>query len=251
MNYSSIKEQIKPLDIIFFKGGEKISSAIRFIQQVTLGVQHKSDVWSHCGLVISREIYDDPRLLKGKLYLVESTLSGKLNDGIKNIDNKSFFGVQIRDLGQLAKKYTKLSSSSPPDKKKKNAGIGWARMRDNPFRDDSKEGVKRRKQIKCQFTKIFPQRWEGIRYNINLISLGASVWPFLKPVKWLILKFEVLDSSEWMFCSEVVFDILQVFKFYDPHFDPSAVLPQDFLGYDNSSPSIPRLFDDPIEFTSF
>lgn len=246
MSYSEIKEQIRPFDIVFFKGGEKISSAIRFIQQVTLGVEHKADVWSHCGLVISREIYDDPRLTEGKLYLVESTLSGKLNDGIKNIDDKSFFGVQIRDLDLLAKKYTKLTK-----KKKKTAGIGWSRMRNNPFRDDSEEGIKRRKKIQCQFTKLFPLRWEGIRYNINLISLGASVWPILKPVKWFVLKFELLDSSEWMFCSEVVFDILQVFKFYDPHFDPSAVLPQDFLGYDNSSPGIPCLFDDPVEFTSF
>lgn len=255
VSYNECKHLIKPFDVIVIKGGEHISNAIRFIQQVTLGVKERKDVWSHMGLVVTRELYDDPRLKPGKLYLIESTLSGKFNDGVKNIDGKSFFGVQIRDLDKLAKKYTK----------NKKGGIGWARLRNNPFalpfdedkeEGEEKEEIERLREIKRReyqliFTKIYPMRWEKIRYNFNLIYLAAAVWPIFSPLKWGLEKIDFFNSDEWLFCSELVFDILQVFNFYDGHFDSSVVLPQDFFGYDTSTPPIPQLFDDPVEFSSY
>ena len=236
--YDALKSQIKPFDLIFFIGGEKISSTIRFIQRVSLGVENKLEVWSHVGLVVTRDLLDDKRLEPGKLYLIESTLSGKFNDGIKNVDGKSFFGVQIRDLDQLVKKYAG----------KKKRGIAWSRLHNNPFRltSQTEDGLLKQKEIQFAFTTVWPVRWEGIRYNFNLISLAASVWPAFKPLDWLLLKFDFLNTDDWLFCSELVFDILQVFKFYDKHIDASSVLPQDFLGYDNSTPGIPCIFDDPI-----
>lgn len=235
--YSEIKTKIKPFDIILIKGGEFISNVIRFIQQNTLVVPKMKDVWSHVGLVVTRELLDDKRLEPGKLYLIESTMSGRLNDGIKNIDGNSFFGVQIRDLDKIVKKYTSHKKTS----------IAWSRLHNNPFTDETEAGKKKRKEIQAAFTELFPKRWEGIRYDWNLISLAAAAWPIFKPLKWISDKINIFDNKDWLFCSELVFDILQVFQFYDGHFDSSLVLPQDLIGFDASTPSIPKIFDDPIE----
>lgn len=234
--YSEIEKNVKPFDLIFFKGGEVISRAIRFIQQSTLGVENKEDVWSHVGIVITRELFDDPRLEPNKVYVGESTLSGRLNDGIKNVDNKSFFGVQIRSLDLLVKKYTTNDKTE----------IGWSRMKNNPFRDNSKEGLIRQQKIRDQFTIMYPNRWEGIRYDLNIISLVTAVFPFFKPLHWLTQKIDIMNTDDWLFCSEFVFDVLQVFKFYDKRIDSSLVLPNDLLGYDSTSPGIPVIFDDPL-----
>lgn len=270
-SYENIKNQIKPFDLIFFKGGEIISKGIRLIQKTMLGIENKKDVWSHVGIVVTKELFDDPRILPNKLYISESTLSGKLADGIKNIDNKAFFGVQIRELDLLVQKYAnkginsvniqadkpvtndcnKEKRNKKKNNREKSTAIGWARMKDNPFRDMSEKGMIKQQKIRDQFTILYPNRWEGMQYDINLISLAASVFPIFRPIDWLIKKINLFNTDDWLFCSEYVFDILQVFKFYDKRIDGSFVLPNDLLGYDNSTPSVPSLFDSPVTlFTS-
>jgi hypothetical protein len=228
---------ILPLDLIFFNGSEFVSKAIRCIQRRQMRYTGKRTptspeckVWSHVGLVVTRELYDDPRLEPGRLYVLESTMSGSLGDGVPNIDGGGFLGVQIRDLRALVRHYT------DPDEPRLE--IGWARLRDNPF---ARARAIERFRCHILFTSWCKLRWEGTPYDVNLISLGGAAFQHLRPVRALVARFA--RTGGWQFCSELVFRVLQVLGVYSEHYDPRNVVPMDLLGWDADDPPIPQRFD--------
>ena len=120
VNYYEIKNQIQPFDVLLFRGGDFISSAITKVQKLRLG----NGSFSHAGLVINGYLlgYDDEDK-KDKLYLWEITMSGKLTDGVPDIRGKSFLGVQVRDLDKVVEANLK----NPKIK------IGWLPLINNPY----------------------------------------------------------------------------------------------------------------------
>lgn len=224
-SYEFIKNNIKPLDIIFFKGKEIVSKTIRLLQRIKLGV-NKENNFSHVGIVVNNYIIDRetyPWLKDNKLYIFESTLSGKLSDGVLNVENKSFFGTQVRDLEQVIKGYSIL---------------GWARLMDNPsdfipnFRDT--------------FTEIF-MKYNGIKYDVNMISLFSALFPSIRYIRNFAEKF--FNTQDYLFCSELCFKIYQELGLYSNEIDARNIVPVDFINEINKDEIIPMLFDNLLVFT--
>jgi hypothetical protein len=221
-SYEFIKNNIKPLDIILFKGEEIVSKTIRLLQRIKLGI-NKEKNFSHVGMVVDTTIIDKeiyPFLQDDKLYIFESTLSGKLSDGIYNVESKSFFGTQIRELDQVINQYSIL---------------GWSRLIDNPIDSNS--------NFKHDFTELF-MKYNGIKYDVNIISLFSALFPFIRCMRNSAEKF--FDTQGYLFCSELCFKIYQELGLYSTEFDARNIVPVDFVG---GNQSIPSLFETPIIFT--
>lgn len=225
-SYEFIKNNIKPLDIILFKGDEIVSKTIRLLQRIKLGV-NKENNFSHVGMVvdstvINKEIY--PWLEDNKLYIFESTLSGKLSDGILNVEGKSFFGTQVRDLEQVVNGYTVL---------------GWSRLIDNP--------IDYMPNFMTTFTETF-MKYNGIKYDTNLISLLSALFPSIRCIRNSAEKF--FDTQSYLFCSELCFKIYQELGLYSAEFDARNIVPVDFIGEnEKDEKDLPNLFEKPILFT--
>src|SRR3990172_5251695 len=107
-------DSIRPLDLVLFAGGEMVSSLIKFIEYRTLtdrsGGKVMPEEYSHVGVAVTSDILEHPEVKPGRMYIMESTMSGKWGQQLGNIDGTTnmccgFLGVQVRDLMALAPKY--------------------------------------------------------------------------------------------------------------------------------------------------
>ena len=89
--FDEIKHKIRPLDLILFKGDEFVSKMIRKLERSKIKSNYVQ--YSHCALVLDRELLNDYRLDPTKLYVFESTCSGKYGNGINNIDGNAFLTI--------------------------------------------------------------------------------------------------------------------------------------------------------------
>lgn len=220
-------ERPKPLDLILFRGGDMVSDAIRYIQGRCLRPTGQRTLvecvkeFSHIGLVVTREILEDERLEKGKLYIWESTMSGPLTDGVKSVDGKSFLGVQLRDLDAVIESY--LSD--------KNTKIAFAPLIE-PVDCD---------KLRVRFTH-FIKRHDGTRYDANFASLFGSIFPRLRPLRNLSEK--IFRTKKWLFCSELAALTYKKMGIFPADCDPRDCVPMDFLGFDEDR--LPIVVREPI-----
>ena len=230
VDYKKLKkgeERPRPLDLILFKGGDLVSDAIRFLEGRCL--RHTSRIkleegvrsFSHVGLVVTREILDDERLERDKLYVWESTMSGPLSDGVKNVNGESFLGVQIRDLDKVVNAY--LSDE--------DAKIAFASLKD-PVNCEA---------LRHRFTR-FVRKHDGTRYDANFASLFGSIFPALRPLRNLTEK--VFRTQKWLFCSELAALTYKKMGIFPSDCDPRDCVPMDFLGFDEDR--LPIVVKEPI-----
>jgi hypothetical protein len=245
-SWASVRPMVNPLDLVFFNGPH-VSKAIRTLQKRKIskakrkarkGLNEEEILgWSHVALVITSDIVDDARLKPGKLYVLESTMSGDKNDGVNSIEGHAFFGVQIRDLDELVAAYTHLGDDSH------DVGISFAEQRHHSWNDTGA-----RDRLRITMTSWI-HHWEGTRYDWNIISLGGSMFPALRPLRNAFEK--VFNTDGWLFCSELVFTVLQILGQYDEGFDPRNVLPMDLIGYDTDVPAVPKIYSTPVVLEHF
>lgn len=98
--------QLKNFDLVVFKKG--FVSSIIILAQACFYDSLYYDKWSHVGVILTSQLLTQlniPHDTDEKYFVLESTLSGKLNDGVLNIENKSHFGVNIRSLNKLLEHY--------------------------------------------------------------------------------------------------------------------------------------------------
>lgn len=254
--YDYLKNFIKPLDLIAFRGGDVISDLITVLEKFEVGV---SD-FSHVGLVVTSDIleyyeHEDKTftLEKDKIYVLESTFSYDIGDiveggGFDVIKQKGYFGVQLRDLEEVVQKY--ISSNKTK--------IAWCQLTDNPF-----DEVDARPLVRKMFTKLFKKYYE-VKYDLDVIDLTASIFPCLRDlreVKDVVEKklcklfnhFHEFDTKQcpsgWQFCSELVANIYQGLGIIDKKIDTRNVLPVDYFGSDQDG--VPKLVDEPIYFENW
>jgi len=96
--------------IVFFSSSQIISSAIKLSEKLYLDNVR----FSHTGLLVYSKNFEDDIILNNCIskegwYVLESTLSGRLNDGIRNTCGKTVFGVQIRDFDRISKQYETIA----------------------------------------------------------------------------------------------------------------------------------------------
>lgn len=222
--YRQHKPRIRPFDVVFFRGGDAVSDLIRFAQKRGLGTPGAED-YSHVGMVVTSEILDDPRLEPGKLYIWESTMSGRLGDGVPNIDGEAMLGVQLRDLDEVVRAY---------DKSKKTA-VAFGKVRHPPDFDD---------ELRRKFTEVF-QRLDGSKYDANPLSLLGSLIPALRPIRKI--SEDLLATQEWLFCSELVATVFIEVGIFPKWALACDVVPADFLGFDKDL--VPRVLEHPVRVT--
>lgn len=231
--YSAYKKNIRPFDIVFFRGNDFISAIIAYAEKKQLkhisdfGYNTKSDAYTHCGMVVTSDILDHPLVERGRLYIWESTMTGTLApDGVKNITGRSFFGSQLRDLDTLIDAYDKPDDTS----------IVVSHFM-SPVDYDS---------IKEKFTLIF-KKYDAIPYDTNPIVIGASIFRCLRPIR-------TTESEEdlEMFCSELIARVYVELGFLPDSVVPSDVVPMDFLGFDTDTKNgiTSAVISDPVHIVS-
>ena len=229
--YSQERHTLRPLDLLLFAGEDGISGMIRFLQERGIESERKinlesTDVFSHVGIVVTSEILDSPLIEEGKIYVWESTISGRFGQNVQNVRHEDFLGVQLRNLDELFPAY-----DDPP-----STWIAVCHLSNNPYdlapSEDEKVYLKRR------FTAIF-DRLDGVRYDLNPVALASSIFPVLRPTRRQMKKIlegsgaKILSApAEWLFCSELAATVYRDMGLYPESIIPDNVLPMDLIGYD-------------------
>lgn len=215
MKYSEIKNRIKPLDLIMFKGVGIYSKFIQINSRLTTS----NGDFSHVGIIVTREILDIPQMDPNKLYIWESVSSGVRHKPL-NIFGKSFIGTQIRDLEEVIKEYSKKESSK----------IAVCFLSRNRY--PNIEYVKERMQY------LYP-KYNNRFYDINPCTLFSAVYSCCRGCSSKIEQF----TPEWLFCSELVGLIYRDMGIIPISVEPRYIIPVDFIGYDIDN--MPKIVTDP------
>lgn len=210
-----IKDTIRPLDIVLFRGSDFVSDFIVWAEKMsvktskTLGVSKHE--FSHCGVVVTKEIIDHPNMIEGRLYVLESTASGILGNNIKNIDGNSLIGVQIRDLEALIPAY----------KKTKKAKVAIGTLKIHPY---NTIGEKTTKNISQSFYNYVGGKY----YDADPIVLGSAVCFRARKIKEKLK----IGGEEYFFCSELVAELYKRLELINERANPEYCVPMDFVGKD-------------------
>lgn len=223
MTYETALAQIKPLDVLLFRGGDFVSTAIRRIEARRV----RNGGFSHAALVITGATIDftsvhgpkaqtiDP----DKLYVWEITMSGKLNDGVTDIFGRSFLGVQVRPLDAViaaARKNTRVK-------------VAWLRLKRSPFADISAApseyaGIPRpfgsESQLRQILTTLYHETLEA-PYEACLCILIAATFPRLRCCS--------TQGTKRFFCSEFVAYVLKRVGVLASSTKEQNVIPVDFI----------------------
>ncbi len=212
INY--VIKHVRPLDIILFRGSSYFSQIIAYCSRKMLD-SPPNDTFSHIGIVITREIVDDPKLEPGVLYILESTLSGTDKSKVNSIHHpkKKVFGVQVRPLIDVLNEYLSYPNTS--------AAYAYLNMR-----------VKMDEGFKKTFTEIYYRVLDRI-YDPNPCSLCGALFPCLREARDITQ--ELTHTENLIFCSELVAIILKYCNILSNKTNTSNVVPEDFIGYDRDS----------------
>lgn len=215
----------KELDLIFMGSNDSVSKCIRCVEACIHG---KAD-WSHVGLVISKKyvhlVYpnDDP---EDTLYIWEAILSSTIPlicpEQVLDADSKtSVFGVQVRKLDDVIK--GALSSGQR---------VGYGKLLNNPVYIDPLLIMNKTKQL---YREYYHRGFEDDPGECACACLPCNCH---------------CCGDTNVFCSEFVSHIYQELDIMGRQFDPSKIMPQDFVNPETSTQELDRKFvDEVIEIT--
>lgn len=214
--YHDVFDDISSMDLILFKGGDYVSDLIRFTEgkflpenssDENMTISTDPNDFSHCGVAIRSDVYSP--LPDGRLYILESTMSGRLSDGVNDIHGHSFWGVQIRDFEEVVKKY------NHPD----DTAIAVCHLKNPPV-----------PELVRKHTEEYINSVIGRRYNANPISLIGSMFKCLRPTRDEVENATKTESL--LFCSEMVGELYVKLGLLPQDVQPNNIVPMDYLGYD-------------------
>ena len=234
-SYDDVASQIRPFDLIAFRGGDYASRIVQILEKEQLGMGE----FSHVGLVVTSDILDmavldkahDVVLQPNKLYIFESTYS--LQSEVPDlVTGKGMVGIQLRDFEEIVTHYIKTDSER----------IAWCKLINNPY-----DFPANREKLKQIFTELF-NRYHDTIYDISAIDLIASIISatrglrdisdnitdkIFQALEWThIIDNKRLKPSEWQFCSELVATIYQKIGVIPQEINAKNVIPMDFFGCD-------------------
>jgi len=201
MNYADIKNNIKPFDIIFFRNTSLASYLIQFVEFMTVD-DYK---WSHVGVVINTDFFPIKNGIKDELYILESTMSGKLNDGLNECENNTAkLGVQVRKLDDLVRIYNN------------NGQIAWGQL--NYDKDLYNDDIKN----KC--IEFYNDHINDI-YEICINNLFYSCLNTNTKINmnWLNTKTE-----HALFCSELITKLYKKIGILNDTINDESIAPTEF-----------------------
>jgi hypothetical protein len=219
-----VMESIRPLDLILFSGNTILSKTIKMVERKKYGIGNVS----HIGMVIDKLVLPHIKQINDyKMYIWESTSSKCAITGkhkLKDIFNKSRFGVQIRDLEQVVTCYI-------------NSGgrVFWGKLKNNPTKirenETEREYQDRIEILNTKFKMIYDVFGKS-SYNLSLIDLGASVYGWMRPLRKLknYIQRKRKNKPCPLFCSEFIAIIYKEIGVIDDNVEPQNIVPVDFLG---------------------
>lgn len=222
--YSNVRSQIRPFDTIFFRGNAIFSKIVALLEEYGTKVP-KSNDFTHVGMVVTSDILQHENVLPGKLYIFESTVGGHYGEGIKDVEGKTWFGVQLRCLDDL------VPACDEPD----HTLIAWGKLIHNPVDYLPMDELKKR------FTAFF-NVYNNKRYDSNVYDLLSSALPFMRPFRETI--DDVFHTQDWYFCSEIVALAYKFMGIYPQYVNEKDVLPRD-IGFPEADSDIlmPKIID--------
>lgn len=224
---SEVSNQMKPFDLLVFKGDDFVSGFISLLEKRGHN-KGEGGNFTHAGMVVTSDILDNPQLQPGKLYILESVISGKLGYGINDINGKGFLGVQIRALDELLPAY-----DLPND-----TAIAWCPLAKN---------LEITPTIKEHFTQLCNSVY-GITWDANCWSLLSALYPRLRPCRPLIEK--LLHTEKWLFCSELIAKVYIDFGILPSYVNPKDVIPVDLVYPEEDTDKMPKIINDVVYLTS-
>lgn len=246
VNYNDIKNQIKPFDLIAFRGGDLVSDLISYLEKYQLSC----DDFTHVGLVVTSDILDIPdfKLDKDELYLLESTFSffPSITHAIPDVTTgQAKFGVQLKKLNEAIPNYIYN------DKTK----VAWCRLLNNPYDD-----IQNKLHLKQQMSEFYKQ-YHNTLYDMDPLDLLGSMFTTCRGLRdfkdkvchkiWNKCKNlnQYNNPALWQFCSELVASIYQLIGIIPKDVNIKNVLPMDFFGYDQDG--LEALVDQPVYIHDF
>jgi hypothetical protein len=211
--YEEIKETLQPFDLVFFKGSDFVSNSIRHLQKL-----NKTDgVFSHVGMVVNTAVLPCIRNSRpGEWYIWESTMSGRWNDGIPDVETgEGYFGTQIRSLDAVVDAYSKNPQTE----------IAFARLLNNPVvqKHDESDIIYHFRML--QLRKILRDTYEQYNhriYDANLVNLIATIVPFCRCIR-------NCARNESFFCSELVSIIYKKIGIFPWYLNEEDITPETLL----------------------
>lgn len=115
-NYDNLKDKMSNMDLIMFRKDDIVSDLIldltneNIITKSNSADLNKQNItFTHVGLIIKSDLLPGYSLDPNKIYILESTYSygitGMDNGPPDCLNNEQFFGVQLRDLETICKRY--------------------------------------------------------------------------------------------------------------------------------------------------
>lgn len=220
MEYEQIRLNASNFDILLYRDMDPVSRVIKAAETATKGC----GMFSHAALLVRgdlvQKLYAEDFKIQAKIdpdevYVFESTLSGRWNDGVLNIEDKTHFGVQVRSLKEQLKCETRTIFWCPLK----------ATWQQRLATDDSETAI-----LNCL------KKYNKVGYNYHIGDLLLALLPVGTGERW---KEAYLHTDEGlMFCSELVAACLQRVGVIDKTVRAANVLPVDFLG---THPEMPCL----------
>ena len=235
---------ISPLDLILFRGVDKISETILLCEKIA----EKNDKYSHIGIVINSEVLPMiPELKAGVLYIWESTVADK-TDPPDVETHKPRHGVQIRPLTDVILSYADSE---------RDCEIDLGVLKDNPWKLPEN-----RPMIIHAFDEIHKKIGHRT-YEYSPLNLLAAAFTYFRTprdiVDTLIIDtYEILNMmgykgkrdtkkdipstppvppvppnvpiAGWFFCSELVALLYKSINVLPPTVNPENITPVDLLG---------------------
>ena len=221
--YSECKEQLRPFDVIFFRGDALFSSVISILEKYGNNLPESGE-FSHVAMIIDSNVCIHENILPGRLYIVESVIGGVFAHNVKDINNKVVYGVQIRDLEDVVKAFDKSN----------NTIVAWGKVGHNPL------DVMPIDVIRDKMTH-FCNEYLGKTYDANPVSLLSSVFPSLRKYRDSIET--VCHTKDWYFCSEIVAKIFKIFGIYPDTINEKDVLPRDIIHPEVDIDRMPKVIE--------
>ncbi len=229
---------VRPLDLILFRGVDPVSRAIQFVQNRKIG---RGD-YSHAAVVVTREVLDLECLEPGKIYVWESVISASegfwanFTDQVPAVETKGVrFGVQLRELELVIPGY--MSDGGR---------VSWCGYRgERPPLEEIREGL-----------RSLHEEFGHAPYTKNLLNVFGVIFPELQNARDRLNRAQsrvtdlvngllersrnqkrVADADHHVFCSEWVARVYGRLGILEIP-DPRLAAPVHFL-------TRTRLFDQP------
>jgi len=207
LHYLEEKDKIESFDLILFDGKDIFSHLIKVMEERQINRDFpdtEDDLFSHVGIALRRDALPD--IIKDDdVYIWESTMSGLLGEGVKNVDGKSFFGVQLRNFSQVIAKYDRSGKTR----------VAYAKLINRP----TPESI-------ATFPELF-KSINGTRYELNPYEGLAAFVPFFRKYRSEVDK--LCRTSGWLFCSELVTHVYKYLGLVSVNIDERDIVPQDFV----------------------